>query len=87
MSVSAYYTKLNSFNTLQPCTCGGGKALSDRLHQDRAMEFLQGLHDRFSALRSQILLMDQFPNATKIYSLIRQEEKQQEIHSLSFPIT
>ena len=41
------------------------------------MEFLQGLHDRFSALCNQILLMDPFPNATKIYALVRQEAKQQ----------
>ncbi|TXG65147.1 hypothetical protein EZV62_006422 [Acer yangbiense] len=50
------------------------------------MEFLQGLHDRFSAIRSQILLMEPFPTATKIYSLVRQEEKQQEIQSLSSPM-
>ena len=48
------------------------------------MEFLQGLHDRFSAIRSQILLMDPFPSVAKIYSLVRQEEKQQEIDAMSF---
>ncbi|KAG5528921.1 hypothetical protein RHGRI_029544 [Rhododendron griersonianum] len=30
--------------------------------------------------------MDPFPSTTKIYALVRQEEKQQEIHSLSSPI-
>ncbi|KAF7151467.1 hypothetical protein RHSIM_Rhsim02G0167500 [Rhododendron simsii] len=55
--------------------------------QDRGMEFLQGLHGRYSGLRSQILLMDPFPNATKIYALVRQEEKQQEIHSSRPSIT
>ncbi|TXG70440.1 hypothetical protein EZV62_005375 [Acer yangbiense] len=54
-----------------------------RVQEDRAMEFLQGLHDRFSAIRSQVLLMDPFPSVAKIYSLVRQEEKQQEIHALS----
>ena len=49
------------------------------------MEFLQGLNDRFSVIRSQILLMDPLPNATKMYSLVRQEEKQQEIQSMLSP--
>lgn len=44
------------------------------------MEFLQGLHDRYATTRSQILLMDHFPNANKIYSLVRQEEKQRDLH-------
>ncbi|TXG53672.1 hypothetical protein EZV62_018928 [Acer yangbiense] len=47
------------------------------------MEFLQGIHDRFSAIHSQILLMDPFPSVARICSLVRQEEKQQEIHTLS----
>ncbi|KAF7137202.1 hypothetical protein RHSIM_Rhsim07G0194300 [Rhododendron simsii] len=45
------------------------------------MEFLQGLHEHYSNLRSQILLMEPFLTAAKIYALVRQEEKQQEIHS------
>lgn len=32
---------------------------------DRAMEFLQELHDRYATIRSQILLMDPFLNANK----------------------
>ncbi|XP_059433814.1 uncharacterized protein LOC132166964 isoform X2 [Corylus avellana] len=88
MSVSAYFTKLkslwnelNSLVSIQPCTCGHGRTTAEKLQQDRAMEFLQGLHERYAALRSQILLMEPFPSTTKIYSLVRQEEKQQEIHS------
>jgi hypothetical protein len=92
MPVSAYFTKLkslwnelNSLVVIQPCTCGHGKAIADQLQQDRAMEFLQGLHERYGALRSQILLMEPFPSTTRIYSLVRQEEKQQEIHSSLSP--
>ncbi|KAG5526145.1 hypothetical protein RHGRI_032430 [Rhododendron griersonianum] len=81
-SVSTYFTKmkalwdeLNSLSTLLPCTCGHGKANAALQQQDRGMEFLQGLHGHYSGLRSQILLMDPFPNTTKIYALVRQEEK------------
>ncbi|KAF7112856.1 hypothetical protein RHSIM_RhsimUnG0185000 [Rhododendron simsii] len=87
-SVSSYFTRmkalwdeLSSLSTVQPCTCGHGKANAALHQQDRAMEFLQGLHEHYSNLRSQILLMEPFPSAAKIYALVRQEEKQQEIHS------
>ncbi|KAL5707954.1 hypothetical protein ACHQM5_018800 [Ranunculus cassubicifolius] len=92
MSVSTYFSKLkslwnelNSLVIVKPCSCGNGKAIAERLMQDRAMEFLQGLHERYAALRSQILLMEPFPNTGKIYSLVRQEEKQQEIQSALVP--
>ena len=64
------WDELNSFSIAEPCTCGHGKALATYLQQDRAMEFLQGIHERYSVLRSQILLMDPFLNVTKIYSLV-----------------
>ncbi|KAH9651461.1 protein kinase domain-containing protein [Citrus sinensis] len=88
-SVSLYYTRmkalwdeLNSLQQVGPCTCANAKTVSQLQQLDRAMEFLQGLHDRYAATRSQILLMDPFPNANKIYSLVRQEEKQQDIHAI-----
>jgi hypothetical protein len=51
------------------------------------MEFLQELHEQYSVLCSHIFLMDPFLNATKIYAMVCQEKKQQEIHSLSPSIT
>ncbi|XP_026382918.1 uncharacterized protein LOC113278239 [Papaver somniferum] len=49
------------------------------------MEFLQGLHERFSSLHSHILLMDLVPSTTKIYNHVRQEGEQQGINSSSVP--
>ncbi|KAI5418908.1 hypothetical protein KIW84_043218 [Lathyrus oleraceus] len=49
------------------------------------MEFLQGVHDRFSVVRSQILLIDLFPSIQCIYNLVRQEEKQKEINFHPLP--
>ena len=89
-TVSAYYSllkslwdELTSLSTVSACICGHGHEAATWVQEDQAMEFLQGLYDRFSAIRSQILLMDPFPSVTRIYSLVRQEEKQQEIHTLS----
>ncbi|KAF7140846.1 hypothetical protein RHSIM_Rhsim06G0180600 [Rhododendron simsii] len=76
MLVSAYFTKLKflwnelgSLTSIHPCTCGNGKTTADQLQQDRAMEYLPGLHERYAGLWSQILLMDPFMSTTKIYSL------------------
>ncbi|KAI9186546.1 hypothetical protein LWI28_018400 [Acer negundo] len=79
----AILDELTSLSTVFACTYGHGHTVVTRVQEDRAMEFLQGLHDRFSAICSQILLMDPFSSVARIYSLIRQEEKQQEIHTLS----
>lgn len=82
ISISLYFTQLkslwnelNSIISIPSCICGPAKSFIDQQNQDRAMEFLQRLHDRFSAIRSQILLMDPFPSIQRIYNLVRQEEK------------
>ncbi|KAL5704216.1 hypothetical protein ACHQM5_022672 [Ranunculus cassubicifolius] len=49
------------------------------------MEFLQGLHDKFSSLRSQILLIEPLPPAPKFFQLVKQEEDQQLINGNSNP--
>ncbi|XP_026379468.1 uncharacterized protein LOC113274224 [Papaver somniferum] len=89
-SVAIYFThlktlwdQLDSFRPLVPCICGAGKDFVDHHNQDRSMEFLQGLHDRFSTLRSQCFLTELMPSAAKIYNLVRQEEEQQGIKSSS----
>ena len=77
--VSLYFTQLKSLwdelNSILSIICGHAKSYIDQQNQDCAMEFLQGLHDRFSAIRSQILLMDLFPSIRRIYNLVRQEEE------------
>jgi hypothetical protein len=92
MSVSLYFTQLkslwdelNSIAPVNPCICGNAKSILDQQNQDRAMEFLQGFHDCFSAVSSQILIMDPFPSIQRIYNLVRQEEKQQEISFRPLP--
>ncbi|XP_026396968.1 uncharacterized protein LOC113291681 [Papaver somniferum] len=44
-----------------------------------------GLHERFSPMRSQIMLMEPMPSPAKIYNHFRQEEEHQGIHSSSVP--
>ncbi|KAL5727239.1 hypothetical protein ACHQM5_000457 [Ranunculus cassubicifolius] len=49
------------------------------------MEFLQGLHDRFSMTRSNILLMEPLPSIEKLFSFVKQEESQQYLNNSSLP--
>ncbi|XP_026406165.1 uncharacterized protein LOC113301602 isoform X1 [Papaver somniferum] len=93
MPVSIYYTKIKTlwdqYDSLvastEACICGAGKHMLERLERDRAMEFLQGLHDRFSNLRSQILTMEPFPTAFHIFNIVQQEEEQQNITASPVP--
>ena len=43
------------------------------------MSFLMGLNDSYSAVRSQILLMDPIIPLSKVFSLLLQDEKQRKV--------
>ena len=43
------------------------------------MSFLMGLHDSFSQIRGQLLLMDPMPPINKVFSLVSQEEHQRKL--------
>ncbi|CAI9786368.1 unnamed protein product [Fraxinus pennsylvanica] len=43
--------------------------------EDHVMQFLMGLDDPFSAVRSQMLLMDPLPSLNKVFALILQDER------------
>ncbi|XP_026440421.1 uncharacterized protein LOC113339346 [Papaver somniferum] len=90
LNVAMYFTNLktlwdqmDSFRPPVACICAAGKSFLEHHNQDRSMEFLQGLHDRFSSLRSQCMLMEPMPSAAKLYNLVRQDEEQQGINSSS----
>jgi hypothetical protein len=49
------------------------------------MQFLMDLNESFTQVRGQILLMDPMPNIDRVFSLIRQEERQRSIVQLNVP--
>ncbi|GFZ09708.1 hypothetical protein Acr_21g0003070 [Actinidia rufa] len=65
------------------CTCDGVKNLSSHYQMEYIMSFLMGLHDSFSQIRSQLLLMDPLPPINKVFALISQEEQQRKIGNQS----
>ncbi|XP_043702102.1 uncharacterized protein LOC122652429 [Telopea speciosissima] len=88
-SVSAYYTvlkgycdELTSYRSLPTCSCGAMNKLQELLRIDSLMDFLQGFNESYTAIRSQILLMDPFPTLAKAYSLLLQEERQRSLHTV-----
>ncbi|GJR06486.1 cysteine-rich receptor-like protein kinase 8 [Tanacetum coccineum] len=88
-SIGDYFTKMkcvweefDSLNTLPvivritPEITAFLTALSKQKEEQRLFQFLNGLEDRYSHQRSQILMMNPLPNVESACSLIQQEESQ-----------
>ncbi|XP_038995860.1 uncharacterized protein LOC120153902 isoform X2 [Hibiscus syriacus] len=82
-TVSTYFTRLkllwDEYHALVPlsaCNCEVSQQNSKHIAQQRLLQFLMGLNDTYSAIRSQVLLMQPLPNVNQAYSMIVQEEAQ-----------
>ena len=62
--------------TCGKCTCNVNKRLNDLQARESVMNFLMGLNESFSQVRTYILLMESLPSINKVYSLMIQEEIQ-----------
>jgi hypothetical protein len=80
-SISSYYTKLkrlwqelDNFRPIPTCDCNISCIMIDRIRSykdfDQDIIFLKGFNYQFAPVRSQIMLMDPFPNIFKVYSLL-----------------
>nr|KYP36406.1 Retrovirus-related Pol polyprotein from transposon TNT 1-94 [Cajanus cajan] len=58
------------------CSCKLFSTIAQRKLEDRAMQFLRGLNDQYSNVRSHVLLMDPLPPISKIFSYVAQLERQ-----------
>ncbi|KAF5776249.1 putative RNA-directed DNA polymerase [Helianthus annuus] len=96
-SVSAYYTKLrglwdeiHSVLPIPRCTCGTcscdvGKRMSQFQEKERLYEFLMGLDNDFSAIRTHILSMKINPTLGEAYRLASEDEQQRTISATNRP--
>ena len=90
-TVSVYYTKLRSLwdeiGSVLPvprCECNGckcdiGKRISGLKDKERLYEFLMGLDNNFSVIRTQILAMNPIPSLGNAYHLVAEDERQRAI--------
>lgn len=56
------------------CRCVASRTAKIHRNEDQIMQFLTGLNDQFSVVRTQVLLLDPLPSLNKVYSLVVQEE-------------
>jgi hypothetical protein len=80
IELKALWEELNSHRPLPVCTCVhqcrclAMQLVRDYRHEDQVLQFLQGLNDQFSVVKTQVLLMEPLPPINKVYSLVIQEE-------------
>ncbi|GKV49000.1 hypothetical protein SLEP1_g55774 [Rubroshorea leprosula] len=95
-SVAAYFSKLKPiWDELQAhepvptctcgCTCGATKEFTRARETKKVHQFLMGLNENFSTMRSQILNMEPLPSLNKVYSMTTKEEKQQMVSASRSP--
>ncbi|XP_077242607.1 uncharacterized protein LOC143883135 [Tasmannia lanceolata] len=80
IKLKAFWDELSSISSLPTCTCGASKSAFAFEHQQRLMQFLMGLNESYSSIRSQILIMDSLPSVNRAYNLLLQEERQLQLH-------
>ncbi|KAF1867112.1 hypothetical protein Lal_00049540 [Lupinus albus] len=90
-SISTFFTDLKTIwedlETLRPipgcicaikCSCSLVKTIKTQRDNEYVMCFLKALNDQFHTVRSQILLMEPLPPINKAFSLVLQQERQEE---------
>lgn len=99
MSIAEYFTKakslwdgLDNFSPIPTCTCDECSCNLTkrmlRLQQDhRIMHFLMKLDSKYNQVRTNILMMDDLPNASIVYRLLQQEERHKEFNKLAVTST
>jgi len=68
------FTLTSSKFSLQ-CKCDVVKVPKTYRVEDQIIQFLTGLNEQFSVVKTQILLMDPLPSLNKVFSLVIQEER------------
>ncbi|XP_070021418.1 uncharacterized protein [Nicotiana sylvestris] len=72
------WDELNSSYVGPTCSCG---ALPKFIEDQQLFQFLNGLNDSYTTVKSAIMLMNPLPPINKAYSLLQQDESQREAHS------
>lgn len=82
LELRTLWDELNSHRPIPTCNCvhtcrvDSIRIAKQYRVEDQIMQFLTGLNESFSVVKTQILLMDLLPHINKVYSLVVQEESQ-----------
>ncbi|KAF1875995.1 hypothetical protein Lal_00006626 [Lupinus albus] len=95
-SICNFFTELKTIwedlETLRPipgcicvvkCTCPFVRTINAQRENEYVICFLKALNEQFGTVRSQILLMDPLPPINKAFSIVLQQERQEESTSLT----
>lgn len=74
--LKSFWDELGIHVVIPECTCGSFKELKNYQETEQVYQFLMGLNDTYSHIRSQILAIDPLPSVRKAYAIINQEERQ-----------
>ncbi|XP_075087536.1 uncharacterized protein LOC142169562 [Nicotiana tabacum] len=84
-SISAYHSRLkllwDEYSALVPTlpVTPETREFITHLEQQKLFQFLMGLNDRFSAIRSQMLLLSPSPSVSHAYAMLIHEESQRKV--------
>ncbi|XP_057785938.1 BTB/POZ and MATH domain-containing protein 5-like isoform X2 [Salvia miltiorrhiza] len=67
------------FQPMRECKCASAKFWSDFEQQECVVQFLMGVKESYSELRSQVISQDPLPPLSNVLSLLLQEERQRSI--------
>ncbi|XP_073152184.1 uncharacterized protein [Henckelia pumila] len=80
-TISTYFSKLRqlwdefeSLVTLPSCACDSAKKYIEHDQQHKLLQFLMGLNEGYTYVRSQILMMSPLPSVSQAFAILSQEE-------------
>ncbi|XP_061368048.1 uncharacterized protein LOC133311050 [Gastrolobium bilobum] len=74
--IKTMWDELESLKPLPTCTCGAVQQVKTDCERDLVIRFLKGLNDQYAGVRSNIMMLDPFPDIDKAFSLVVQQERQ-----------
>lgn len=90
--ISAYFSKLkqlwdefSSLVSLPSCDCDTTRTYAEHDQQLKLLQFLMGLNESYTHVRSQMLMMTPLPSVGQAFSIISHEESRRSLVSVSPP--
>lgn len=69
------YGPLPIYSCSIPCSCDVVTSIKRYREQDYVIQFLKGLNEKFTHLKSQIMMMNPLPDIDKVFYIVIQQER------------